>query len=377
MLWHRYLFRFCNDATVRLISERPGGGAWVPCCLRLPRLQRWSIRRLAATVARLDPTLTPVLAKETLRFSLEGPILHCRLWLPSGGWYRIAFDLEYVGGATRQVIVGPIGIGELYVIAGQSYVTNSHDELRTIQDVTGRVVAFDGQSEAWRVAYDPQPIAAARRARSEVMQWEKLARFLCRDPGRMFCAGSIWPVAMSHLLREVDVPIGMLNVASGNTTLEDWQPGKPLWTDLVEALKQAGDVRAILWQQGESDVLAGTNEETFVGRFNALRSEVASQLAFKPIWIVAKSTQHPSIYRLPEREAVIRRAIDGIWLENNVLPGPDSDLIGVDMRSSKRLSGHLTGDGQDRLGELWAKSLLGQLRASNARLSHPDIERAG
>lgn len=50
--------------------------------------------------------------------------------------------------------------------------------------------------------------------------------------------------------------IGLIPCAKGGSTLDQWQPGKPLYTTAVarakEAMKQ-GKLAGILWHQGESD----------------------------------------------------------------------------------------------------------------------------
>ena len=57
--------------------------------------------------------------------------------LPAGGWYRLELRARR---GDQIVVMGemePVGVGELFVIAGQSYAVGANDELTNVEDRSG------------------------------------------------------------------------------------------------------------------------------------------------------------------------------------------------------------------------------------------------
>jgi hypothetical protein len=77
--------------------------------------------------------------------------------------------------------------------------------------------------------------------------------------------------------------IGLIPCAMGGSSLDQWQPGKPLYTTAItrakEALKQ-GKLAGILWHQGESDAkpeLIATYPARFETMITQLRNELGAE----------------------------------------------------------------------------------------------------
>ena len=75
----------------------------------------------------------------------------------AGGWYRIELRLasDKLAGKGQSPVIAAIehvGVGEVFVVAGQSNSTNWGSEPQSTQ--TGLVSSFDGKK--WRLANDPQ-----------------------------------------------------------------------------------------------------------------------------------------------------------------------------------------------------------------------------
>lgn len=77
--------------------------------------------------------------------------------------------------------------------------------------------------------------------------------------------------------------IGLIPCAVGGTSLDQWQPGKPLYTTAVarakEAMKQ-GTLAGILWHQGESDSkpeLIATYPTRFATMITQLRKDLGAE----------------------------------------------------------------------------------------------------
>jgi hypothetical protein len=272
---------------------------------------------------------TPVEARQTgLRWS--GVVR-----LPAGGWYRVEVRWRRGDRVLQSVGVEPFGVGEVFVIAGQSYAGGFNDERTRIDDAAGRVVAYDVKRKSWRVAHDPQP-----------------------DVGG---GGTIWPPMANALLPMVRVPIGMANVAVGATSSRQWLPQGPLFENLVTAGSDVGRFRAVLWQQGESDVIEKTDAATYVKNLVAIRQAAAKKWGFELPWLLAKSTLHPTVYNDPVNEGQIRDAIGRLWRLPGFRPGPDTDILGGENRGDMKSLRHFSPIGQRRAGLLWFAAIWNEL----------------
>jgi hypothetical protein len=224
------------------------------------------------------------------------------------------------------------------------------------------VAAYDPIGGTWRVAHDPQPTV-----RPPGEHWGERAVQKLVPSRRAFGGGSIWPAAMSLLRPVLRVPVGMANVAVGGTAIERWLPGTELHANLLAAAAALGDFRAVLWQHGESNVIAATPPETYRARFLQLRQSLDEHLGHRIDWLVAKSTYHPTVYSKPDLETALRAEIAAMWRrEVGVYPGPDTDQLGGPARSPRGFSQHLSREGQHLAGALWFSALLRHLEATTA-----------
>jgi hypothetical protein len=204
-----------------------------------------------------------------------------------------------------------------------------------VADPSGRVVAYDTIKKTWQVANDPQPNVGD--------------------------GGTIWPPMANQLLPLVRVPIGFVNVAVGGTASRQWLPGESLYENLASAGKATGRFRAVLWQQGESDVIERTDTDTYVERLVKIRTALAEEWGFEPPWLLAKSTLHPTVYDRPEEEGHIRTAIDKLWALHGFRPGPDTDILGGENRGGVGTRRHFSAIGQQRAGWMWAAQVWGEI----------------
>jgi hypothetical protein len=247
--------------------------------------------------------------------------------VPAGGWYRLEVRARDGEQVRETANVEPIGVGEVLLIAGQSYSEGCNEERLRIEDPTGRVTAYDLATQSWRVAHDPQPNCT---------------------PG-----GTIWPPLGDLLVALLRVPVGVVPVGVGATSSRQWLPGQPHYQRLVAAGKAVGFCRLVLWQQGESDVIEGVDADTYVRNLTAIRTALAQEWGFAPSWLPAKSTLHPYVYNNPVGEGRIRAAIERLWQTPGFLPGPDTDMLAGENRADKAHSEHFTGIGQRRAALLW------------------------
>ena len=299
----------------------------------------------ATAVARVVPiegppaVAVPVWKRIDLAPGAKAGLHVGRLLVPAGGWLRLEVRIEPADGSPPLIAsVEPVGVGEVFVIAGQSYATNTNDEKLTVADPRKRVVARDWATAAWRVANDPQPAPDGSDG------------------------GSIWPAVGDELAERLGVPIGFANVAWGGTSSAQWQPGTELHERLVTTGKNLGRFRAVLWQQGESDVINHTSTDDYVAAMERIRGAAVRAWGFEPVWLCAKSTHHPTVYNDPEGEGRIRAAVDRLARMPGFGAGPDTDSLQGDSRGDVNSRRHFSAIGQKRAAGLWAGVLIDRLQ---------------
>jgi hypothetical protein len=212
-------------------------------------------------------------------------------------------------------------------------------------DLPQRVVAFNSAKQSWAVANDPQPV------------------FDGSD------GGSIWPPLGDALAKEFEVPIGFANAAIGGSTSAQWLPEGDMLPRLISVGKTLGGFRAVLWQQGESDVLAKNSTAGYVANISRIRETAAKAWGFAPPWLLAKSTHHPTVYNDPEGEGRIRAGIDELTKQPSFLAGPDTDMLKGENRGDIKSRRHFSGIGQRRAADMWLTSIRQKLLTANENAS--------
>ncbi len=301
-----------------------------------------SLRQLEYRLLRSSHSLdvlrdwTPLNVTAANRHGLE---FSSAVTVPAGGWYRLELrTLANSAGATVNGFVASFGVGEVFLVAGQSYATNTNDQRLSVDDPEGRVVALNTAKSSWAVANDPQPAPD-------------------RSDG-----GSIWPAVGDLLVKDLQVPVGFANVAVGGTSSAEWLPEGSLHAGLIDGGKQLGRFRAVLWQQGESDVIAKTSMEAYITNLKNIRSAAVTAWGFEPVWLAAMSTHHPTVYNDPEGEGRIRKAITELTSIPGFGAGPDTDTLTGENRGDVNSRRHFSAIGQQRAAAMWHATLMKRLK---------------
>ena len=265
----------------------------------------------------------------------EGMISLVRI--PAGGWYRL--EVRSKKSPDKVAAVEPFGVGEVFLVAGQSYATNTNDERLLVTDPMKRVAAKKIGENIWQVANDPQPAPDGSDG------------------------GSIWPALGDRLVTELNLPVGFVNVAVGGTSSTQWLPEGTLYPRLEAAGKSLGSFRAVLWQQGESDVIEKTSTERYMANIERIRRTAVDAWGFEPIWLCALSTHHPTVYNDPEGEGRIRTALQQLWTRPGFGPGPDTDELKGENRGDPKSRRHFSAIGQRRAADMWFDVLRTRINA--------------
>ena len=247
----------------------------------------------------------------------------------AGGWYELQVRVPAGAGNPTLATVPHIGVGEVFITAGQSNTAN-RGKCNTPAD--DRVVTFDGQG--WRPAYDPQP-------------------------GNDGEGGTPWPFLGDMLARSLQMPIGFACRAVGGTPSKFWLPGAEGYSGLKTVVQQLGvnGARAVLWHQGESDSQQNTSAETYADNLTRTIKQLNQDAGYDIPWVVAQASFLTNV--TPEAMQQVREGQRLLWQRGIALPGPTTDdLLGPVYREPDEVHLNVTGKQvyADRLfAMLWAQ----------------------
>lgn len=279
---------------------------------------------------------------------------NAELKAPAGGWYRLEVRLRQDKLTIGEASVEHVGVGEVFVVAGQSNSANHGEEKQ--QTKTGLVAAFNNGQ--WQLANDPQPGASGG-------------------------GGSFIPPFADAMVERFRVPVGIIATGVGATSVREWLPrgtrfpNPPtltgqvtqlasgeweskgaLFENLVQRMAGTGPqhFRAVLWHQGESDANQRDPSRTLLGEFyqkflELLIRDSRREAGWQVPWFVAQASYHtPDDTGSPD----IRAAQAAVWKSGVALEGPDSDAMTGDLRESGGKGVHFSGDGLREHGKRWA-----------------------
>jgi len=182
-----------------------------------------------------------------------------KLSIPRGGLYRVETllrtgDLRLDWNPNGEA-VAHVGVGDIWVIAGQSNAVGYGHGAVVDPPMLG--VSVFGGDEVWRLAthpiFDP---TETRHPANRDGGWVDVSPWLAFGTGIFTGAG---------------VPVGLIPAALGGSPLSAWDPGNPegayLYENMLSLIDAAGGrVAGMAWYQGESDANAEL-AATYLARF--------------------------------------------------------------------------------------------------------------
>ena len=292
-----------------------------------------------------------------LTATFTGARFQAMLETPSGGWYRLEVRASNGDKVIREAIVEHVGVGEVFVVAGQSNSANHGEEKQSPR--TGLVATLDDTH--WRLSADPQPGASGG-------------------------SGSFLPPFGDAIAERLKVPVGFLACGIGATSVREWLPrgakfpNPPTIQDRVQQLPNGeweskgqafemftsrmrqlgpGGFRAVLWHQGESDANQQDPTRTLPGKLyrqylGQLIRDSCREIGWDAPWFVAQVSYH-----VPGDEASpdIRAAQQSLWTDGIANEGPDTDLLKGEYRDDNGKGVHFSGKGLREHGARWAEKV--------------------
>lgn len=213
--------------------------------------------------------------------------------VPEGGWHTLVLK-----SGEKELAGVPFGIGDVFVVAGQSNAGGNGDGF--IPDRSGMVSVKAYEGDEWLLVTQMD---------------ERLHPEMHR--------GSPWPVLGELLVTAWRVPIGFINVARGGSNTDQWLPANGDLYPRLPAVLKAYKVRAILWHQGESDAASGWPTEKTRANMETIIRQSWQDAGWRAPWYVAFVSFVPGLEQ--EKMDATRQAQREICDAGLALPGPDTD----------------------------------------------------
>jgi len=154
-----------------------------------------------------------------------------------------------------------VGIGDVYLIAGQS---NAEGRITAPQFYTHprlRAGVYD-QLNRWREAYDPTDSSFTNQY-------------------------SVWPLLATRIMETTSVPVAFITTGQGATGLvamgAPWSKPNAVYAACVASVRNSGvnGLKAVLWYQGETDANSpGMTEAQYTDALKKLRGDLSSDLGW-------------------------------------------------------------------------------------------------
>jgi len=252
------------------------------------------------------------------------------LSLQAGGWYMLTVRARKSAQVVAETAIDKIGVGEVFVTAGQSNSANWGNPRQKAKDE--RVVYFDGK--AYVPASDP-------------------------IPGGCGGGGSPWSILGDLIVKSQEVPICFRSASLTWTEVKNWMPpDTQLYKNLVQCVRSFGTngVRAVLWHQGESDSLAKTPAATYSDRLTTITEALNEDCGYQLPWFVAQASLHLGSKEPEQKEVAKGQRM--LWEKKVAFQGPiTDDLLGATYRSG---GVHFNQTGLDAHAQRWFDALKKQ-----------------
>lgn len=253
--------------------------------------------------------------------------------VPAGGWYRL--EVRSATGATPSATAGvdQIGVGDIFITAGQSNSANHGGPTMTPMD--SRVVAMSALSGgAWVPAADPQPIATGT-------------------------GGSVWSRLGDLYTASQNVPVGFVSVGVGGTSTSQWLPSTnqhyPRLRSAVQLLPVNG-FKAVLWHQGESDSIANITAAVHQANMQTIISQSRADAGWAVPWCVAEASFHPNT-NLTQELLINAGQRATAYADPFVQLGPRTDDLHLEGKLWDTV--HFNGAGLTDHAQQWLELLIG------------------
>lgn len=289
-----------------------------------------------------------------------------------GGWYSLEVRGTYKGGTPINDVVSRMGVGEVFIISGQSNAQGLSRETNSLPAADDRVNYLVYDNNVNSLLDPPFPSFAHLERNSNI--------------GPRGQTSWCWGVLGDLLTKKLNVPVMFLNSAWEGTSIANWSesaarkvtynsyggfpyPAVMPYGNLLISVQYYANIygaRSILWMNGETDNSPlRTSKTDYQNRLQALINTLSAETNKRLTMVIAR-TSRTSTNELPSGSITNQDIIDGQNAVlavpfNPVYPGPETDNLG-----NPRTDGiHFLGQSAlNQLGNAWNNTLSTQFFAT-------------
>lgn len=203
---------------------------------------------------------------------------------------------------------------------------------------------------------------------SATLQWEPAREPLHADIDSKKVCGVGPGMCFVNSIRErigEGVVVGLVPCAVGGTAIKEWARGHHLYDNMIKRAKEAvkdggGEIKAVLWYQGESDTSSQHDAEAYEGRMETLIRDVREDLGAPSLPIIQVAIASGDA-KYMER---IRQVQMGMKVPNLVCV----EAKGLALKQDHL---HLTTEAQVQLGSMLADAYLNHFASPSQPPSLP------
>ncbi|HEX9958501.1 MAG TPA: sialate O-acetylesterase, partial [Fibrella sp.] len=326
----------------------------------------------------------------TLQRAVQGGIFQGQI-KGTGGWYRLEVQAFYNGAVVSSDVVRKVGIGEVFIITGQSNAQGFQD-FGAVGAVDDRVNCVSYNNTAANSLADPPLPAFEQLSATSVI-------------GMRGQSAWCWGRLGDLLAQQYNVPVLFINTAWAGTTIRNWiesfddkvtknifaigtpfenMPRGMPYGNLRIALRyycSLQGLRAILWHQGETDnIPLNLEREEYRRLLQSLIDKTRTDTNRYPAWLLARASRASKLdgtcfqnckgnqdcidkcpFVFENSDKITGGQTDIInSFNNNVYAGPFTDNI-----QPNRPDGvHFSGEGLIQLAQAWYQSMSPSFFAS-------------
>lgn len=320
-----------------------------------------------------------------------------------GGLYTCKVRSKNQTSVLDSAVLKRFGVGEVFIIAGQSNAQGVEREL-SISGTDNEMVIAANFSNVFQPANGETFTYIGRdNLNFPNDKFEVLKNTSIIGPVGM--SNSFWPKLGDQIANSLHIPVCFFNVAWGGTSIRNWAESsrgiasKNPWADLYyekgfpfENLKQViksfaniNGIRAVLWQIGETDTDKLMPKDDFVNYFKEVQQAIVNFTGVNVPMVVAQGTYFAREFNgscVPTNNYTgIIDGIKSLWnLPNETfVPGPNTDVIEIPrLTTVPEGCVHFSKNSFNQLAENWFEKLNSLIASSNkyfTPISLPTLEK--
>lgn len=216
-----------------------------------------------------------------------------------------SLEVRAIGtGATSSVQY--VGIGDVYVIAGQS-------------NASGYALPVESSHPTIKAGlYTNGDVWMEMNANSDTSYQQ-------RDPvSGEYPSGSVWDVVGTRIMETENIPVAFIPTSLGGSEISQWAPNNSrdtLYGSMKRRINEVGGVKAVLWWQGETDAMRGHDKAYYRERLDTLAQAIRNDFNVPLVTAVMGEYQYGDQTWQTYIDQ-IREAQYEAWAGNpNILPG--------------------------------------------------------